>query len=132
MTYAAPFILAALVLLALLGHAVRPIRKSAISTDSVFKALAGPRDSFRLPQIIHSLEPSDTEFLGHRGLHSLQQRIRAERKQIAIRYLARLESDYETLLEASRILATMSPEVAPTARMGTPTVKREIRQKFVP
>jgi hypothetical protein len=44
-------------------------------------------------------------------LRALRQRIRTERTQIAIRYLNRLESDYETLLEASRILAVMSPEV---------------------
>jgi hypothetical protein len=114
MTYAAPFfILAALVLLALLGYAVRPIRKRSLSADSVFETLSEPRDSFRLPQILHSLQPSDTKFLEHRGLHSLRKRIRAERKQVALHYLTRLETDYETLLEASRILAVLSPEVAP-------------------
>jgi hypothetical protein len=85
------FIFAALVLLGLLAYAVR----------------------FRLPQILQSLQPSDTEFLEPRGLRSLRQRVRSERTQIAIRYLNHLESDYETLLEASRILAVMSPEVVP-------------------
>jgi hypothetical protein len=107
------FILAALLLLGLLAYAVRPIEKRALSPDSIFDALAEPRHSFRLPQIIQSLQPSDTEFLQRRGLRSLRQRIRSERAQIAIRYLSHLESDYETLLEASRILAVMSPEVAP-------------------
>ena len=107
------FIFAALVLLGLLAYAIRPIEKRAFSPDSVFEALSGPRHSFRLPQILQSLQPSDTEFLERRGLRSLRQRVRSERKQIAIRYLNHLESDYETLLEASRILAAMSPEVAP-------------------
>jgi hypothetical protein len=107
------FILAALVLLGLLGYAVRPIHKRALSPESVFQALSEPRHSFRLPQILQSLQPSDTEFLERRGLRSLRLRIRAERTQIAIRYLSLLESDYETLLEASRILAVMSPEVVP-------------------
>ncbi len=114
MTYAAPFfIFAALVLLALLAYAVRPIQKRALSRDSVFGALSEPRDSFRLPQILQSLHPSDTEFLEQRGLRSLRHRIRSERKQIALRFLNHLETDYETLLEASRILAAMSPEVVP-------------------
>jgi hypothetical protein len=107
------FIVAALLLLGLLAYAIRPIEKRALSADSVFDALAEPRHSFRLPQIIQSLQPSDTEFLQRRGLRSLRQRIRSERTQIAIRYLNHLESDYETLLEASRILAVMSPEVIP-------------------
>jgi hypothetical protein len=107
------FILAALVLLGLLGYAVRPIQKRALSPDSVFEALSEPRDSFRLPQILQSLQPSDTEFLEGRGLRSLRRRIRSERTQIAIRFVNSLESDYETLLEASRILAVMSPEVVP-------------------
>jgi hypothetical protein len=105
------FILAALLLLGLLAYAVRPIEKRAISPDSVFEALSEPRHSFRLPQILQSLQPSDTEFLERRGLRSLRQRIRSERTQIAIRYLNQLESEYETLLEASRILAVMSPEI---------------------
>jgi hypothetical protein len=105
------FILAALLLLGLLAYAARPIETRALSPDSVFEALLEPRHSFRLPQILQSLQPSDTEFLERRGLRSLRQRIRSERTQIAIRYLNQLESDYETLLEASRILAVMSPEI---------------------
>jgi hypothetical protein len=52
-----------------------------------------------------------TECLERRGLRLLRQRIQSERTQIAIRYLNQLESDYEALLEASRILAVMSPEI---------------------
>ena len=107
------FILAALLLLGLLAFAVRPIEKRALSPDSVFEVLSEPRHSFRLPQILQSLQPSDTEFLERRGLRSLRQRVRSERTQIVIRYLNHLETDYETLLEASRILAVMSPEVVP-------------------
>jgi hypothetical protein len=114
MNLAAPFfILAALFLLALLAYAVRPTKKPFLSQDSVFEALSEPRHSFRLPQILQSLQPSDTEFLERRGHHSLRQRIRADRKQIALQYVQMLETDYETLLEASRILAVMSPEVVP-------------------
>jgi hypothetical protein len=113
MNYAGPFfILAALVLLALLAYALRPIEKRVLSPDSVFEALSEPRHSFRLPQILQSLQPADTKFLDRRGLHSLRLRVRSERKRIALHYLNLLESDYETLLEASRILAVMSPEVA--------------------
>jgi hypothetical protein len=107
------FILAALLLLGLLAYAVRPIEKRALSPDCVFEVLSEPRHSFRLPQILQSLQPSDTEFLERRGLRLLRQRVRSERTQIAIRYLNHLETDYETLLEASRILTVMSPEVVP-------------------
>jgi len=114
MNIAAPFfILAALFLLALLAYAVRPISKRVLSADSVFEALSEQRHHYRLPQILQSLKPDDTDFLARRGVPSLRERVRAERKQIALRYLNLLESDYETLLEASRILAVMSPEVIP-------------------
>jgi hypothetical protein len=114
MNIAAPFfILAALFLLALLAYAVRPIQKRALSPDSVFEALSEERHYYRLPQILQSLRPEDTDFLARRGVPFLRQRVRAERKQIALRFLNLLESDYETLLEASRILAVMSPEVIP-------------------
>jgi hypothetical protein len=114
MNIAAPFfILAALFLLALLAYAVRPIQKRVLSPDSVFEALSEERHHYRLPQIQQSLRPEDTDFLVRRGVPSLGQRVRADRKQIALPNLNLLESDYETLLEASRILAVISPEVIP-------------------
>jgi hypothetical protein len=105
------FIAAALLLVALLVWAVRPARIRFQSPDEVFEALSAPRHYYRLPQILQALQATDTEFLKERGCLELPRRIRAERKRIALKYLDFIETDYRTLIEASRVLAAMAPEV---------------------
>ncbi len=107
------FIALAIILVALLAWAVRPPRKTLLSVDDVFNALAEKRHYARLPQILQSLRPEDTDFLYTRGLDHLAGRIRRERKQIALGYLNYLEDEYHLLLEASRILARIAPEISP-------------------
>lgn len=105
------FIAAALGLIALLLYALRPSRVQFSSADAVFETLCAPRDYYRLPQIMLALRADDTEFLAQRGDPDLCRRIRAERKAIALNYMKCIESDYNTLIEASRVLAAMAPEV---------------------
>jgi hypothetical protein len=57
------------------------------------------------------LQPEDTAFLGPRGFTPLRNQIRSERKRIALLYLDELQREYEMLLEASRMVASMAPEL---------------------
>lgn len=109
------FISFAVLLILLLVWAVRPPRKSQLSVDDVFNALSEKRHYARLPQILQSLRHEDTDFLYARGHDRLADRLRHERKRIALRYLNYLEDEYRLLLEASRILARVAPEVSPMA-----------------
>ncbi len=108
------FIAAVLLLVGLLLFALRPQKTRLTSPDAVFETLSAPRDYFRLPQILLALQASDTEFLKERGRPDLCRRIRLERKRIALEYVKNIETDYGNLIEASRVLAAMAPEVVAT------------------
>jgi hypothetical protein len=107
------FIVVALVLILVLGWAVRPPQKVHLTVDDVFNALSEKRHYARLPQILQSLRHEDTDFLYARGHDEIADRLRRQRKRIALRYLNYLEDEYQLLLEASRILARVAPEVSP-------------------
>jgi hypothetical protein len=107
------FIALAVVLILLLAWAVRPPKKLPLSADDVLVALSEERHYARLPQILQSLRKEDTEFLCEGGHGELAERLRSERKRIALRYLTYLQEEYQLLLEASRILARTAPEVTP-------------------
>jgi len=107
------FVALAVLLVLLLAWAVRPPKRVLFSVDEVFDALSEKRHYARLPQILQSLRHEDTDFLYARGHDELSGRLRRERKRIALRYLTYLEDEYQLLLEASRILARVAPEVSP-------------------
>jgi hypothetical protein len=109
------FISVAVVLILLLTWAVRPPKKMQLSVDDVFNALSEKRHYARLPQILQSLRDEDTDFLYTKGHDALANRLRRDRKHIALRYLNYLEDEYQLLLEASRILTRVAPEVSPIA-----------------
>lgn len=106
------FISLALILILLLAWVVRPPKRVLHTAEDVFSALSEERHYGRLPQILQSLREDDTEFLRGRGQAGLLFQLRAERKHIALRYLGYLEEEYQVLLEASRILATLAPELS--------------------
>jgi hypothetical protein len=106
------FIGLAVILVFLLAWAVRPLKKAPLSADDVFEALSAERHYARLPQILQSLQVDDTEFIRERGQGALLERLRQERKRIALHYLSYLEEEYRILQECSRILATLAPELA--------------------
>jgi hypothetical protein len=64
-----------------------------------------------MSQILNALQPEDTEYLRETGQLALMQTLRQQRSQIALRYLDQLQQEFEELLEISRVLAVMSPEV---------------------
>ncbi len=105
------FLVAVVLLIALLLWALRPAKIRFQSPEVVFEALSAPRHYYRLPQILLALQKLDTDFLEERGYQELFRRVRSERKRIALNYLDYIETDYRTLIEASRVLAAMAPEV---------------------
>jgi len=105
-------ILLAILLIFLLAWAVRPQKKLPLTPDDVFESLSGERHYARLPPILQSLREDDTDFLWARGHGDLLSCLRDERKHIVLRYLDYLEEEYQVLLEASRILATLAPELS--------------------
>lgn len=122
------FLLAAFVLIVLLLWAARPQVPEVRSAEEILQALGEERHYYRLPQIQQSLQPEDLEHLQRRGQLELARKIRDDRKRIALRYLEALQSDFETLLQASAMLAKMAPDLAPAeewehfklrARFGT-------------
>ncbi len=105
------FILLAVLLIAALLWAARPMKRPALSPDAVLTALSEEHHYSRLPKILQVLQPEDTEFLDPRGCTPLRNQIRSERKRIALLYLDELQREYEMLLEASRMVASMAPEL---------------------
>jgi hypothetical protein len=106
------FIIFALFLVVLLGWAVRPPRKAALSIDEALDMLCEKRHYARLPQILQCLREDDTDFLCAGGHPALATRLRRERKRIALRYLNYLQEEYKLLLETSRVLAKIAPEIS--------------------
>lgn len=119
------FIVLAVILILLLAWAVRPPRKLILSVDDVLATLSEERHYARLPQILQSLRKEDTEFICQSGHRELAGRLRADRKRIALKYLSYLEDEYQVLLEASRILARIAPEVTPLQEFER--LKRNLR-----
>jgi hypothetical protein len=106
------FIAFALFLVVLLAWAVRSPKKAALSVDEVLDTLCEKRHYARLPQILQCLREDDTDFLCAAGHKALAQRLRRERKRIALRYLTYLQDEYLLLLETSRVLAKVAPEIS--------------------
>lgn len=104
-------VLFALFLVGLLAWALRPpTRKNRPSLD-IFETLAQSRHYSRMSQILNALRPEDTEYLRETGQLVLMQTLRRQRRQIALGYLDHLQQEFDELLEISRVLAVMSPEV---------------------
>jgi len=64
-----------------------------------------------LPQIKQALANLDFAYLNDRGHPALAKRIRKERQQVALNYLACLRVEFEKLLHLARMVAVMSPNV---------------------
>jgi hypothetical protein len=101
----------ALLLIGLLAWALRPPSHATRPDLDVFEALREPRHSSRMSHVLRSLQPEDTEYLRETGQVALMQTLRRQRRRIALRYLDQLQEEFEMLLEISRVLAVMSPEV---------------------
>jgi len=105
------FLLLAVLMMAALVWAVAPPKRKLVSINDVLTALSEEHHFTHIPKISQSLRPEDTAFLSARGFSPLRKQIRAERGRIALLYLDYLQREYEMLLEASRVVAAMAPEL---------------------
>jgi len=105
------FLVFAAVLILLLAWSVRPPQKS-LTGEEALEALSQERHYARLPQILQSLREDDTEFMRGRVPSRLLMQVRAQRKRIALRYLHYLDEEFRMLVECSRIMATLAPELS--------------------
>jgi hypothetical protein len=101
----------ALLLVGLLAWALRPPAHQTRPDLDVFDALQQSRHSSRISHVLQALQPADTEYLRETGQVALMQTLRRQRRRIALNYLDQLQEEFEMLLEISRALALMSPEV---------------------
>jgi len=106
------FLVAAVLIVLLLAWATRPPKRTFRSPNEVLEALTEERHYARLPQILQALREEDLEFLRGSGPGHLAEQVESERTKIALRYLEYLEEEFQVLLEASRMLAGMAPELS--------------------
>ena len=64
-----------------------------------------------LAYINQALACTDLEFIKTRGSPALAKRVEKERRQIALKYLQALRTDFGKLVEFARVVAVMSPDV---------------------
>ena len=65
----------------------------------------------RVPYFLQVMQPEDTEFLRESGNAAIMHSLRLQRRRIALNYLDQLQEEFETLLEISRAMAVMAPQV---------------------
>jgi hypothetical protein len=65
------------------------------------------------PQMQQALSPEDREFLLEKGGAELARKVFGERRRIAGEYLQAMNEEFSRLLRMARIIATLSPKVAP-------------------
>jgi hypothetical protein len=66
-----------------------------------------------LPQMGQALQKMDFEFLAARGTSRLMRQVKRERRQILLCYLEAVHGDFARLLRMARVIAVLSPEIAP-------------------
>ena len=101
------------VLLLVLGWALRkPHERGKLRGDPRSFDEDGRRHVTYLPQIRQALAKADFKFLRERASDKVQQRVRRERRGVALAYMDALRGDFQSLLRMARVIAVLSPEVA--------------------
>ena len=101
----------ALLLLAL-GWALRKPRNARNLPTDPDALEEGQRHVDYLPQIRQALAAADYDFLSRRASRGALQRVRRDRRGIALAYLSALRGDFQNLLCMASVIAVLSPEVA--------------------
>ena len=63
------------------------------------------------PQIKQALAVQDSVYLASLGMNALANRVRKERRKVALAYLACLRDDFQRLWRLGRVISSMSPQV---------------------
>jgi hypothetical protein len=108
----------ALLLVGLLAWALRTPERPVKPAVDVFEALSRPRHCSRMSHVMQALQPQDTEYLRETSQLAMMQTLRQERRRIALNYLDQLQGEFEELLEISRVLALMSPQLTGMQEMN--------------
>ena len=64
-----------------------------------------------LPQIRQALSREDKEFLARAGTSKLRERLKKERRRVALWYLEAMRGDFDGLLRTAKVIASLSPEI---------------------
>src|SRR5215813_11650590 len=83
-----------------------------------------------LPQIRQAMEPSDLAYIANRSNKGAAKTVRQERLQVACRYLRSLREDFDQLMEAAQIVASLSPQVEAEQEWKRFRLNLEFRCKY--
>ena len=98
---------------ALLFWSLRP-RKERAATGGRLEEIEVPGGhATYLPQMLQALHAADLAFLASRGNAALRRTVKRERRRIVLSYLEAMRRDFERLLRLARVIAMLSPEIAP-------------------
>jgi hypothetical protein len=106
------FSLVAIALLLLLAWALRaPGKSSRGKFDLASLEESGRRHATYFALIRQASSPADMEYLARRGSPGIIERVRRDRRGVALLYLAQLRDDFQRLLRLARAVAALSPAV---------------------
>jgi hypothetical protein len=71
-----------------------------------------PRHLRNMAQIRQAMDIIDLQYAAQKGGQRLADRLRRERRQVTLLYLAAIRRDFEQSLRVARIVAVLSPEVS--------------------
>ena len=100
-----------ILLLVLLARGLRDPRKLSLPDADFGAEVLHRRHVTFFPQVRQALTEQDCLYLSSRGMHALSRRVRKERRQIALDYLACLRADFLRLWRLARVVASMSAQV---------------------
>ncbi len=86
-------------------------RKPNASKQGTTELCLACKHVINLPQIRQALAQADFEYIQKKSKAETAKRVRKERRRIALRYLEGLREDFEQLMHAAQIVASLSPEV---------------------
>lgn len=66
-----------------------------------------------LEQMRQALQKEDLAFLTSRGSADLAREVKRERTRVLLRYLEAMHGDFDQLIRLARVIAVLSPEIAP-------------------
>jgi hypothetical protein len=89
-----------------------PRRPASPSVHADATDESGRRHMTYLPQIRQAFADADFDFLSKNASREVLRRVRRERRDVALLYLAALSEDLQSLLRMARAIATLSPELA--------------------
>ena len=102
----------AVLLVFLLAWVLRDPRKlPQCDVDLDYTEDADRRHVTYFPQVRQAMDREDSAFLASRASQVLSRRVRRERRNIALAYLACLRGDFLKLWRLARVIASMAPQV---------------------